>query len=39
MLGEKQRSESMFYYVKIDDLVPENHLLRLIDKHGEIRVR
>lgn len=33
MLGEKQRSESMFYYVKIDDLVPENHLLRLIDKH------
>ncbi|MBI5042578.1 MAG: hypothetical protein HZC10_01830 [Nitrospirae bacterium] len=33
MLGEKQRSEPMFYYVRIEYLVPENHLLRLIDKH------
>lgn len=33
MLGEKQRSEPMFYYVKIEDIVPEGHLLRLIDRY------
>ncbi len=42
MLGENQRKEPMFYYVRIEDLVPENHLLRLVDKHvslGFIRER
>lgn len=33
MLGEKQRSEPMFYYIRMEDIIPENHLLRLIDKH------
>lgn len=33
MLGEKRRDEPMFYYMKIDDLIPEDHLLRLIHKH------
>jgi transposase len=33
LLGEKQRTEPMFYYVRIGNLVPENHLLRLIDRH------
>ena len=33
MLGEKQRSEKMFYYVRVEDMVPENHPLRLIDRH------
>ena len=33
MLGEKQRSEPMFYYIKLDDLIPEDHLLRLIHKY------
>ncbi len=33
MLGEKQRSEPMFYYVKVEDLIPECHLLRLVDRH------
>jgi len=33
MMGEHTRSESLFYYFKLDDYVPENHLLRLIDKH------
>ncbi len=33
MLGEKQRSEPMFYYVRMEDVVPEGHLLRLIDRH------
>jgi transposase len=33
LLGEKNRQEPAFYYVKIDDLIPEDHLLRLIHKH------
>lgn len=33
MLGEKQREEPMFYYVRMEDIVPEDHLLRLIDRH------
>ena len=33
MMGQHVRSESLFYYFKLDDYVPENHLLRLIDKH------
>jgi transposase len=33
MLGEKQRKEPMFYYVRMEDIVPEDHLLRLVNKH------
>ena len=33
MIGQHSRSESLFYYVRIEDQVPENHLLRLIDRH------
>jgi hypothetical protein len=33
MMGQHSRSESLFYYVRLEDQVPENHLLRLIDKH------
>jgi transposase len=33
LLGEKQRSEPMFYYIKLDDLIPEDHLLRLIHRY------
>jgi transposase len=33
MMGQHARSESLFYYFKLDDYVPENHLLRLIEKH------
>jgi transposase len=33
MLGEKQRTEPMFYYVRMEDIVPEDHLLRLIDRY------
>ncbi len=33
MLGEKQRSEPMFYYVRMEDIVPEGHLLRLVDQY------
>jgi len=33
LLGEKQRTEPMFYYVRMEDIVPEGHLLRVIDGH------
>src|SRR5580700_10617537 len=33
MMGQQVRSESLFYYFKLDDYIPENHLLRLIDQH------
>ncbi|HUI66858.1 MAG TPA: IS5/IS1182 family transposase, partial [Nitrospirota bacterium] len=26
----------MFYYIRMEDLVPEDHLLRLIDKHIDL---
>jgi hypothetical protein len=32
MMGHHERSEALFYYFRLDDQVPENHLLRLIDK-------
>lgn len=33
MMGHNFRSEALFYYFRLEDQVPENHLLRLIDKH------
>jgi transposase len=33
MMGRHARSESLFYYFCLEEQVPENHLLRLIDKH------
>jgi transposase len=33
LLGEKQRKEPMFYYVRMEDIVPEDHLLRIVDTH------
>ncbi len=33
MMGQQTRSESLFYYFRLEDHVPENHLLRLIDRH------
>jgi len=33
MMGHHTRSESLFYYFRLEDHVPENHLLRLIDAH------
>jgi hypothetical protein len=33
MMGNQSRSESLFYYFRLEDQVPENHLLRLIDRH------
>ena len=33
MMGYHPRSEALFYYFRLEDQIPENHLLRLIDKH------
>jgi transposase len=33
MMGQHNRSEALFYYFRMEDQIPENHLLRLIEKH------
>jgi hypothetical protein len=38
MMGHHTRSE-LFYYFRLEDQVPETHLLRLIDKHISFAVR
>jgi hypothetical protein len=30
MMGQHSRSEALFYYFRLEDQVPEHHLLRLI---------
>jgi transposase len=32
MMGQQDRSEALFYYFRLEDQVPENHLLRLIEQ-------
>ena len=31
MMGQQQRTDSLFYYFRLEDQIPEDHLLRLID--------
>ena len=33
MMGQHDRCEALFYYFRLEDHVPETHLLRLIEKH------
>jgi transposase len=33
MMGQHDRAEALFYYFRLEDQVPETHLLRLIEKH------
>lgn len=33
MMGQQCRSESLFHYFRIEDHVPEHHLLRAIDRY------
>jgi hypothetical protein len=33
MMGQNSRSEALFYHFRLEDQVPESHLLRLIEKH------
>ncbi len=37
MMGQHDRSEALFYYFRLEDQVPETHLLRLIEKHITVR--
>jgi transposase len=42
MMGQHARSEALFYYFTLEEYIPQNHLLRLIDKHidfGFVRER
>lgn len=32
-MGGQQRTESLFYYFRLEDQIPDDHLLRLIDRH------
>jgi transposase len=33
MMGEHARSEALFYYFTLEEYIPKNHLLRLVDRH------
>ena len=33
MMGQQPQTESLFYYFRLQDQVPEDHLLRLIHRH------
>ena len=33
MMGQQRRTESLFYYFRLEDQIPNDHLLRLIDRH------
>ena len=39
IMGHHARSEALFYYFRLEDQVPEHHLLRLIDKHSSLNMR
>ena len=42
MMGQQPRTESLFYYFRLEDQIPEDHLLRLIDRYvdfGFVRER
>lgn len=33
MLGEKKKEEKLFYYLRSEELIPEDHILRLVDRY------
>ena len=36
MMGQHERTESLFYYFRLEDQIPPDHLLRLIDEHVDL---
>jgi len=36
MMGRQPQTESLFYYFRLEDQIPEDHLLRLIDQHVDL---
>ena len=39
MMGKHDALKHSFYYFRLEDQVPETHLLRLIDKARQLRLR
>src|SRR5580693_9422416 len=37
MMGQQSRTESLFYYFRLEEQIPANHLLRMIDGHVDFR--
>jgi transposase len=35
-LGQQSRTESLFYCFRLEDQIPEDHLLRLIDRYVDL---
>ena len=33
MMGQHTRTESLFYYFRLEEQIPTDHLLRMIDSH------
>ena len=33
IIGQQSRTESLFYYFRLEDQIPEDHLLRLVDRY------
>jgi len=36
MMGQQERTESLFYYFRLEEQIPKDHLLRLIDEHVDL---
>jgi len=36
MMGKKTKQSPLFYYINIGDMIPENHILRLINKYIDL---
>ena len=36
MMGQQLRTHSLFYYFRLEEQIPEDHLLRLIDRHVDL---
>jgi transposase len=33
VIGERNKEEKLYYYLRPEELIPDNHILRLIDRH------
>ncbi len=33
MMGQQSRTDSLFYYFRLEEQIPTDHLLRMIDDH------
>jgi hypothetical protein len=35
-MGQQERTASLFYYFRLEDQIPQDHLLRLIDQDVDL---